>query len=112
MEMKTFLEQQKSLQKHLGYPMGGDMEGAIKENILALIVEATEVLNEINWKPWKKEKREIDRDALLTELVDVLQFWANAVNAAGFQMIDIHMSYQAKLGECYARASRGETGRG
>lgn len=106
------LRLQNELNERMGYPMGekedGDGSTAIKENMLALIVEATEVLGEINWKRWKDTAKEVDRSKLALELIDVLQFWANAVNAAGFTAEEIGLAYHQKYEECNLRIERGE----
>ncbi len=106
MLMRNFLRDQELLQQAMGDPLDTSnpvYSSAVKESMLALIVEATEVLNEISWKPWKPRAQPIDRDRLLTELIDVLQFWGNAVNAAGFAEEDIARCYAEKLGICYQR---------
>lgn len=100
--IKWILDEQHALQDALGNVMG-EGEVAIKENVLALMVEAGEVLGEINWKPWSRVRREVDRDKLLKELVDVLQFWANIVNAAGFDEEAIVKAYREKLAINYRR---------
>lgn len=113
--LSEILKRQRQLQTAMGSPMDGgtgDINTGVRENMLALIVEVTEVLNEVNWKPWRRHQlKVIDRNALLTELVDVLQFWANAVNAAGFAAEDIEAAYDVKMAECYARIENGKTTR-
>ncbi len=110
MKIEEVLELQLKLQEDMGRPMdgggGGNISAGVKENMLALIVEATEVLNEVNWKPWKPLDKVIDRQALLTELVDVLQFWSNAVSAAGFTATDVAAAYREKLRVCYVRIAQ------
>ena len=70
-------EKQLELQTAMGYPLGQG-EAGFKEAILALIVEATEALGEVNWKPWKQTRKEVDHHKLATEMTDILQFWVNA----------------------------------
>jgi dimeric dUTPase (all-alpha-NTP-PPase superfamily) len=120
--MKTFdfevlLREQLVLNHAMGDPMdqAGTLDGGVKENMLALIVEATEVLSEVNWKPWKQAEHQlkpVDSEALLTELIDVLQFWANAVNSAGFTHNDVARAYLEKLTVCHNRARTGHAGKG
>ncbi len=110
-DLQNIFEAQQSLQLALGQPMdggSGNIDKGVKENMLALIVEATEVLNEVNWKPWKPELKVIDRDKLLEELVDVLQFWVNAVQCAGFNSVDVQRKYYDKLAVCYGRIKQRE----
>lgn len=112
MLVRNFLAGQEQLQQAMGDPLKTNdsaYSSAVKESMLALIVEATEVLNEINWKPWKPRTQPIDRDRLLIELIDVLQFWGNAVNAAGFTEEEVARCYQEKLAVCYQRIADKQT---
>lgn len=115
MTLETLLREQRHLNRDMGNPMElhGTVDGAVKENMLALIVEATEVLNEINWKPWKRQPHQlkaVSDERLLTELVDVLQFWANAVNSAGFTAEQVTQAYVVKLHVCHWRTAEGAAG--
>lgn len=115
MSLKYLLEDQRDLNAMMGNPMGqgGAQDLVIKENVLALIVEATEVLNEVNWKPWKSalhQRKVVNRDKLLEEVIDILQFWANIVNAAEFTEEDIRIAYAAKLAVCYDRIASKNAG--
>jgi dimeric dUTPase (all-alpha-NTP-PPase superfamily) len=78
--MSEYMQQQRELQQELGEPMGhGD--AAIKENILALIVESTELLQEINWKPWRKTQvKPSPREVILGEVLDLMHFYTNILN--------------------------------
>lgn len=95
MHLAQVLLKQRALQESMGRPMGQG-EAAIKENALAAIVEWTEVLAEINWKPWRKTRRLVNKLALAAELADVLQFWANAVNEAGLSAVDMESALKLK----------------
>ena len=48
-----------------------DKENYTKDKVLALLDETHEVLREINWKSWKKTKKDIDHAHLLEELADI-----------------------------------------
>lgn len=100
------LSEQKKLQEALGHPMGYGYAG-VKENVLAAIVELTEVLNETPWKPWKQydpqSGRFMDVGALLTEMTDVLQFWANMVICMGFTPEEVTSALEKKWAENYRR---------
>jgi len=86
--LETLIYAQEQVELNLGGPMGKN-EAAIKECMLALIVEATEVLNEINWKPWKQPVKQVNEDDLRGELADCFLFWALAVNSAGINPTDM-----------------------
>lgn len=50
----------------------------LRDQHQAITVEMSEVLDEIDWKPWADGSRPAyDRDALVGELIDVLHFWLN-----------------------------------
>ena len=112
MTLADVLAAQHELQVAMGHPTGHG-HVAVKENVLAAIVELTEVLGEVPWKPWKKydprQDDQIDRIALLTEMTDVLQFWANMVNAMGFTAEDVALALATKWNENYRRTNNGET---
>ena len=98
---------QKQLNHHMGFPMGeetGDINLVIKNNMLALIKEATEVLDEVNWKPWKSKAKykTIDRDKLHEELIDCLQFLVNALNMV-MSPSEVTKTYYQKLEICHQR---------
>lgn len=69
--------------------MGQTINEAIKNNILALIVEATEVLNEVQWKPWRRHIHEINKEALKEEIADCLAFIFNISYEAGMTNEDL-----------------------
>jgi hypothetical protein len=63
----------------------------IRDQHQALIMEMSEVLDEVDWKPWTKPYsvetgRFIHRDEFVGELVDVLHFWINMVLAVSGKM--------------------------
>jgi hypothetical protein len=89
------LYQQARLQARMGWPTGRGETGC-KENLLHVMVEATEALREINFKPWKAKQKEVDRLALATELTDILQFWANAALAMGLTEEQLSQALRAK----------------
>lgn len=109
--INEILKTQEKLNVAMGNPMGMGQKG-VKENVLAAIVELVEVLDEINWKSWKLEAKPVDRQKLLTEMTDVLQFWANMINCAGFTAEDVAESLSKKWVENHQRITKGEVTRG
>ncbi|HEY8424089.1 MAG TPA: dUTPase [Clostridia bacterium] len=67
----------------------------IQKNILALISELSEVLSEVNFKWWKNNK-EINRQALKEELVDVLHFFISMCIHAGMTAEELYEIYVKK----------------
>jgi len=79
--------------------MGLTLNEAIKNNMLALMVEATEVLEEVHWKPWHKNLKETDLTKLQEEIADCLLFVFNAAYEAGMtpsDLADISIKKQIK----------------
>ena len=60
----------------------GDRVRYVKDMKLALEAELQEALDETGWKPWAT-RRDINRDAYLAELVDVLHFLMNMILVLG-----------------------------
>jgi dimeric dUTPase (all-alpha-NTP-PPase superfamily) len=54
----------------------------VRMNALAAMVELTEALNEVGWKPWATN-RVMNTDAMIGELVDVWHFMLNMMLASG-----------------------------
>jgi hypothetical protein len=46
----------------------------VRSYILAMIVELTEFMNELNWKPWLTAKKSVDLTLLALEFADILAF--------------------------------------
>lgn len=68
-----------------------------KEYILALIAEATEVLNEVDWKMHKNMEMPIDaRDRLLEESIDVMKFLLGLMIVNGFSCDEIYSKFISK----------------
>jgi len=100
--LKEFFDEQTKLQEALGQPLG-EGEAALKECVLAAQVELVEVLNEVNWKPWKKSKKVVNKELLVTELVDVFQFLVNGCIAMDIKEEDLMQAYAEKLKINYQR---------
>jgi dimeric dUTPase (all-alpha-NTP-PPase superfamily) len=79
MNLQQYLKQQAQLQKLMAHPMGIGDE-AIRENVLALIVEVTELLQEFNWKVWRVQKKQCNRQKIVHELADIMKFYCNILN--------------------------------
>ena len=68
-----------------------------KEYILALIAEATEVLNEVDWKMHKNMEMPVDaRDRLLEESIDVMKFLLGLMIVNGFSCEEIYSKFISK----------------
>lgn len=66
-----------------------DKEKFIRDLIIHLNVETSEVLNEINWKMHRRELKEINRDKLLHEMVDVIKYALSLPSSYGFSSKEV-----------------------
>jgi len=74
----------------------------VQREMMALMVEASEVLSEANFKWWKNPKP-LDNQRLLDEFADMLHFFVAACLKMGFTSDDIHQAYVAKNEENFRR---------
>lgn len=107
LDLQELLATQAELQARMGLPTGVG-EAGVKESLLHVIVESVEAMREINFKPWKAEKKLVNREALAMELTDILQFWANAALAFGLTPEDLTAALRIKWGINYARIDSGD----
>jgi len=70
----------------------------IQKKCLALIDETAEVLNEVNYKWWKKPKA-VNPDKLHEELIDILHFWVSMCIDAGLSPEKAYQIYADKNAE-------------
>lgn len=79
--LKHIFKNQIKFNKMISIPLEGlnvdKAEKLTKEHVLALVSELGEVLDRINWKYWKKSKKDLDIHELALELVDVFIFVVN-----------------------------------
>jgi NTP pyrophosphatase (non-canonical NTP hydrolase) len=96
------------LQAAMGWP-NGTGEAGVKENLLHVVVEAVEALREINFKNWKRNSVTVDKEALATELTDIIQFVFNAAIALDLDGVDLTKALRTKWEENRRRIEDGET---
>jgi dimeric dUTPase (all-alpha-NTP-PPase superfamily) len=78
-----------------------------KEYLMALIGELTEVLQELNWKPWKKTRKQVDLEKFHTEIVDCWHFLLELSIIAGLDSSKIYNLYLNKNQVNLSRQSSG-----
>lgn len=71
---------------------GFEGEKWVEKFALAMYIEMGEMLSETNYKWWKNEK-EIDKDALKEEIVDVFHFFVSICLAAGMSADELFERY-------------------
>lgn len=65
-------------------------------NHTALSVELGELMNEVGWKSWSEPRGWVNREAVLSEAVDVAHFLANILCAVGITDEEWVAAYQSK----------------
>lgn len=74
----TMMAKQEAFMQTLGIDFKNmppaERDKIIKECCLAAMVENVELLNEVNWKSWKKTKKPLDVEAARFEIIDDLCF--------------------------------------
>ena len=107
-KLEDIFEKQRALDafiaesRHLEGAGEGISSDWMQRKAIALLVELTEVLNEVNYKWWKNPK-EIDENAVKEELIDVLHFFVSMCLSAGFTADELYARYAAKNQENIAR---------
>jgi hypothetical protein len=68
----------------------------LTENHTAAVVELSEFMQEVGWKPWATPRGWVNREAALGELVDVGHFLANLLCALDVSDAEWEHAYRAK----------------
>jgi dimeric dUTPase (all-alpha-NTP-PPase superfamily) len=72
----------------------------------AIFVETGEMLQETNWKSWKKPKK-IDEEKFKEEIIDIWHFLANLTIGAGMDAKELHERFNKKFEENLRRQKEG-----
>lgn len=76
----------------------------LRLNFLALHTETSEMLQELNWRPWRDgNPKDFNRTKVIEEAVDIFFFIANILNGLGIRGPEFLEAYIAKYGENEAR---------
>jgi len=102
-ELDDLVKETKKIQQ-LDYSF--DKNEWIDKMSTAMIAEAVELKEESNWKWWKKPK-EIDREAVKNELVDILHFWVSLCLKLGISPKEVYEAYLEKNEENRKRQKTG-----
>ena len=68
----------------------------LKELCLCSIMESAELLEETNWKHWKRSEKPLDLEAARMEVVDELKFVMNKAIALSMSAEDIYQYFSRK----------------
>jgi dUTPase len=88
---------------------GDDRADYIRTMVLAATDELHEAMNEVGWKPWATS-RHVNRDAYVSELIDVLLFWFNLCLVANVSADEIHAGYIKAFEKSISRQAEGYDG--
>lgn len=97
--LHEIFEKQKELQEKVG--IGFESIQSIKDMTLSAVIELSESMQELNWKPWsEKARKAIENDNLFKdqkkyqeELVDVWHFLVYLTIASGMSADDLYKAY-------------------
>ena len=78
----------------------------LRTYVLAAIVELTELLQEMDWKPWRDKEKLMDQDKVMEEFADVLAFIGVIITILGS-----HGFSTKQLADAYARKEQVNVGR-
>ena len=82
----------------------------VEYNFTAAVLELAEVAGELEIRPWKVPTGVVKHKmALATEVVDVMHFLANILNAAGVTDAEFEMLYRFKVQENERRLASGRS---
>lgn len=84
-----------------------EVQKFIPQIMFALVCELGEIGDEINWKHWKKTKREVNHKNLRMELIDAFHFLLEIMIMCGMNADSIHQGYFNKMAENNRRQNDG-----
>lgn len=76
-------------------PLGDEFKDFARWNFAATVVELSEFLDEVPWKPWASNL-DLQRKAAIGEIVDALHFIANLLRLLQVDGTELTLAYQAK----------------
>jgi NTP pyrophosphatase (non-canonical NTP hydrolase) len=97
--LSTMLRIQASFAKRyfdIGKMQQAEREKWIKEMCLCIAVESAELLDEVNWKHWKKTQKAMDLEQARFELADLFCFTLNVAMLLGMDAEAIFQYYMRK----------------
>lgn len=98
---------QKLLSLNYTWLAGKSQEEATKAFAQAIASEAQELMNQTNWKPWKKGKNPFNRKETIYEYIDILHFVINGLIAMDVGPYECMQHYLAKNKENMRRIENG-----
>ena len=96
----------KEVKKEQGLDFNFDKSEWIDMMTTAMIAESIELKEESNWKWWKKPK-EMDKEAIKVEMVDILHFWVSLCLKLEINPKEVYDAYIEKNEENRRRQKTG-----
>lgn len=99
--LETMFKAQQDFHKRLNPDFKG-MSEASREDKLArtarnIIMEGAELMDQLNWKEWKKTKKQVDWEQVRYEVADIMAFLMNAAIESGMTAEDFFQFYMRKV---------------
>ena len=112
MDIKDMFRLIEAYQNKLGYDYTYPNEKAqmehLRQNLLALNQEISELTDSFPWKPWRNIYSQIwDNKNALEEIVDIFFFLGAIMSIAGIDLRDLEGVFVEKLKENHDRIERG-----
>ena len=112
-DLSGMFEKIETYHKELGYNYRTEknpekLMAALRDNVLALQVEVSELLDSFPWKPWRKmTSQTYDYENAKEEVVDIIFFLAGICEITGITAEGIEDKFIVKLAENYNRINYG-----
>ena len=78
-----------------------------KEYLIAMEDEIAELRSWINWKTWKKDRKEVNVEEVKYEIIDLLHFWVNLCLIWGLTPEEVYQYYVNKKKQNIKRQNSG-----
>lgn len=98
--LETMFKTQKDFHKRLnpdfeGVPESG-REDKLARTARNIMMEGAELMDQLNWKEWKKTKKQVEWEQVRYEIADIMAFLMNAAIEAGMTAEDFFQFYMRK----------------
>lgn len=82
---------------HMGkFYLLGPNEVLLARSARNIMMEAAELMDELNWKEWKSTKKDVDWEQVKYEVADLMAFLMNACRESGMTAEDLFQYYMRK----------------
>lgn len=103
----NFRDERQIMREEEHSPKSYTIQEQTKNMLHAITCEIGEISDEINWKPWKNTRKNVDLDLLYAELMDVFHFILEICIMWGMSAETIMEFYRAKNQINHERQDKG-----